>query len=274
MKVFLSWSGPTSGALARALREWLPLVIQAVKPWMSERDIGPGERWGTEVAAELAETKFGIICLTPDNLTEPWILFESGALSKTVESTYVCPYLFRVPVAALQYPLAQFQAVLADEAGSWSIIQGINRALGDRRLPEETLKVTFDGWWPRLRTALDEIPQQTQGAMPLRSEREMLEEILQLVRGFVRRAQEESRAQQLDRLSARIAAFADPSLPLASLGGFEGLGLGAALRRRVGGRKVGDALQNLGPPDVEEDLPEPEPLEREEPESQPPEPES
>ncbi|MGD0923007.1 MAG: toll/interleukin-1 receptor domain-containing protein [Terriglobia bacterium] len=261
MKVFLSWSGPTSKALARALRDWLPMVIQAVKPWMSERDIGPGERWGTEVAGELAEAKFGIICLTPDNLTEPWILFEAGALSKTLETTYVCPYLFRVPVAALQYPLAQFQAVLADEAGSLSIIRGINGASGDRRLSEEALKGAFDVWWPKLRAKLDAIPQQTQGASPARPEREILEEILQLIRGMVRTAEEQRQRRFMESMMGRArgaSGFGTVGVPFSSL-------------RGVGGLKQTFDLPDVEPPEVEVKSPEPEPAGPEEPEPEPPE---
>jgi hypothetical protein len=93
MKVFISWSGPRSKAAAQALHQWLPDVIQSIEPWMSAEDIDAGARWGNEVTNELAQTRCGIICLTQDNLTAPWILFEAGALSKTIEKTYVIPYL-------------------------------------------------------------------------------------------------------------------------------------------------------------------------------------
>ena len=93
MKVFLSWSGDRSATVAKALKDYLPDMIQEIKPWMSRADIRAGARWSGEVQAELSECRFGIICLTRDNQTAPWILFEAGALAKTIEGTFVCPYL-------------------------------------------------------------------------------------------------------------------------------------------------------------------------------------
>ena len=96
MKVFISWSGDISKAVATALRNWLPNVIQSVTPWMSEQDIPKGTRWTHQLNQQLEQVKTGIICLTPDNQRSPWILFETGALAKTLADTYVCPYLFRL----------------------------------------------------------------------------------------------------------------------------------------------------------------------------------
>ena len=69
MKVFISWSGERSKLLAIALRDWLRHILQSVEVWMSEADIGAGDRWGQEVARELSVCNFGIICVTPENLT-------------------------------------------------------------------------------------------------------------------------------------------------------------------------------------------------------------
>jgi hypothetical protein len=91
MKIFLSWSGERSKVVADALRSWIPDVIHAVKPWMSGVDIRAGMRWSREVDEELGDTQFGILCLTKENQTAPWLLFEAGALAKSVEGVAVCP---------------------------------------------------------------------------------------------------------------------------------------------------------------------------------------
>src|ERR1700730_15398652 len=97
MDVFISWSGARSEAAARALHDWLPKVINAIKPWLSTSDIDKGARWGIDVALKLESSKAGIICLTPSNLHADWVLFEAGALSKTVKSTnFVCPFLIGI----------------------------------------------------------------------------------------------------------------------------------------------------------------------------------
>jgi hypothetical protein len=46
MKVFISWSGERSFALANALRRWLKLAVQSIEPWVSSKDIVAGQRWG------------------------------------------------------------------------------------------------------------------------------------------------------------------------------------------------------------------------------------
>ena len=90
MKVFITWSGKKSKAVALALREWIPDVLNNIEAWMSEIDIGAGRRWSEAIALELGVTNCGIICLTKSNLNQPWILFEAGALAKSIsDDTYV-----------------------------------------------------------------------------------------------------------------------------------------------------------------------------------------
>ena len=108
MKVFLSWSGARSKFLAEALRLWIPRVIQSVKPWMSDEDISAGARWSKDLSLQLSEAKLGIICVTPENQNNPWLLFEAGALSKTLDHTNVCPFLHELSPGQLAGPLSQF----------------------------------------------------------------------------------------------------------------------------------------------------------------------
>jgi hypothetical protein len=186
MKVFLSWSGETSRRLAEALREWLPAVLQAVEPWMSAADIDKGARWSADIAGELEQAKVGVLCLTRDNLAAPWVLFEAGALSKTLQKTYVCPYLLGLRPADLRGPLVQFQAAEATEADTRRLVATINAALGPKALSERSLDRAFATWWPELEKVLKALPPARPGARPARSERDLLEEVLSLVRDLAR----------------------------------------------------------------------------------------
>src|SRR5947209_2677734 len=80
--------------------------VHPVEPWLS-RDIAKGTRWGPEVADKLEKSRVGIVCLTPENLDERWILFEAGALSKTKDA-YVCTLLLDVKPIDVKEPLSQF----------------------------------------------------------------------------------------------------------------------------------------------------------------------
>jgi len=90
MKVFISWSGRRSNAAANLLKEWLPNVMQAIDPWMSDRDIDRGALWFSQIAETLSDTTNGIVVLTSENINKPWILFEAGALAKGRECFLNC----------------------------------------------------------------------------------------------------------------------------------------------------------------------------------------
>ena len=45
MKVFISWSDNKSQAVAIALADWLPGVINSIEPFVSAKDIYAGTRW-------------------------------------------------------------------------------------------------------------------------------------------------------------------------------------------------------------------------------------
>jgi hypothetical protein len=186
MKVFISWSGEMSKSIAEALREWLPYVIQAVEPWLSTEDIDKGARWGSELAQQLEDARVGVICLTPGNLEEPWIHFEAGALSKTIEETFVCPYLFQVEPTDLKGPLVQFQSTKTNKDDTQKLVRTINQALKDEALPDEQLDKAFERWWPDLERCINNIPEAHTKIEPTRSDREILEELLELVRRLIR----------------------------------------------------------------------------------------
>lgn len=182
MNVFISWSGERSKCLAEVLRHWLKQLINALDPWISVADIGNGTRWRDHVAARLKTSDIGIICLTPGNLRSEWLLFEAGALSKAIETAYVCPLLIDLEPSDISGPLAQFQATRANREEIKKLVWTINSALGLNARPDHELLEAFEVWWPKLEFQLKHLPPETDASRPHRPDRELLEEILATVR--------------------------------------------------------------------------------------------
>jgi hypothetical protein len=194
MKIFISWSGSRSKAVANALKKWLPDVLQTLDVWMSAHDIDAGARWNTELDSILEATNFGILCLTPENQNAPWLLFEAGALAKTQKISRVIPYLVDLRTTDVQFPLAQFQGVLADKEGTYRLLQSISEA-GGLGIAGEKLERAFVRWWPDLEKELLGISQEDGESVIRRTDRDILEEILGLLR---------SRARQQGSWMARL----------------------------------------------------------------------
>ena len=189
MKVFISWSGERSKLLAAALRDWIRPILQSVEVWMSEADIDAGDRWGQEVARELAACNFGIICVTPENAKAPWLLFESGALAKSLDGSKVIPLLFELELRDISGPLAQFQAKKFDRAGLAEVANSINKAIPNP-IEDQVLKSLLDAMWPTLQQKIDAVPKRESLARNIRSQADILEELVAGVRSFDSRLRE------------------------------------------------------------------------------------
>jgi tetratricopeptide (TPR) repeat protein len=154
---------------------------------MSDSDIQPGQRWNEEVSSHLECARFGIICLTPENLNSPWLLFESGALGKAVSSARVVPLLFDMTESDLTFPLAQFHAVEATRAGFLALAASVNRVLPGKGLETAILSNTFNALWSAFESDLATVaPLQNETGRTSRTDRELLDELLETVRGFSR----------------------------------------------------------------------------------------
>ncbi len=184
--VFISWSGPRSKHVAQALRDWLPMVVQAAKPWMSSTDIDKGTRSLEEISTALEGMKVGIICLTPENLSAKWILFEAGGLLKTEDAkSRVCTYLLAgLEPQSVEQPLGMFQATKAEKEDTRHLVHTINKALGST-VTEATLNGVFDALWPELEKKLSALPAPGTAIPPKRPVDDMVAEILELSRSMV-----------------------------------------------------------------------------------------
>lgn len=183
-KVFISWSGELSRKLGETLRDWLPSALQYVKPYFTPEDIEKGAKWSSEIAKELENSNIGIICLTRDNTEKPWILFEAGALSKSIEKGRVCTLLFDLDPADVKGPLTNFQGTRFIREDFKRLVTTINSAAGDARLDASVLEGVFEMWWPQLETKVSQIlkTHDKGSKKEKRSDRDILEELLELSR--------------------------------------------------------------------------------------------
>jgi TIR domain len=221
MKVFISWSGTTSRAVALALRDWLPSVLQVVEPFVSSEDVEKGARWDREIGQELENASFGILCITPDNVERPWLNFEAGALSKSMTASRVSPFLMGLRPADLVGPLTQFQATLPQVEDVGRLVKSIN-ATADRPIDEPRLLEAVAMWWPRLekslQAALKVDPIQRD---PQRDIQEMVEELLEINRAvqkqIIREEIPKGRVQLIEYDPAAVRSMSSESSELFDL---------------------------------------------------------
>jgi hypothetical protein len=202
MKVFISWSGRRSHEVAKALAGWLKKVVQSSEPWVSS-EMERGVKWLSEISSSLDVHSIGILCVTPGNVSAPWLNYEAGALSKHLgDGGRVIPYLLDFRSASeLQPPLGQFNASLANEEGTFDLLKTLNAHSGSR-LSDGDLAETFKMWWPLLRDELEAIKSSVNG-QPLkrRTTDDKLNEVLTLMRQLSR--------HQSNDLATRLVA--DPA---------------------------------------------------------------
>lgn len=186
MKVFLSWSGEKSHKVATVFRDWLPSVIQSLFPYVSSEDIDKGAIWSTDIAKELEDATFGILCVTKENLSAPWLNFEAGALSKTIDNTFVSPFLFDIKRSEVNGPILQFQSTIFEKDDILKLIKTINKACGDEMLSDEKLLKAFEVWYPTLEESLNTLKSSSsendEHDYEIVNNKSILEEILDLSR--------------------------------------------------------------------------------------------
>lgn len=195
MKVFISWSGKRSEQVAEVLWEWLPTVLAgAVQPFISTHDVPKGERGLSVIASELEANNYGVVVLTKDNVDAPWVNFEAGALAKSIGEGRVATVLVDVTRTDIEGPLSQFQdTILSDKADTLKLVKDMAKASGEP-IPESSINLLFESKWSELQDAVIAAGG-VKGVSTRRTEKSILEEVLDIVRGL-------AREQKQDRLSA------------------------------------------------------------------------
>ena len=187
VKLFISWSGSQSKAVGAVLHKYLPRILQSIRPWMSETDIESGQRWQQEIGSQLESCDVGLCIVTRTNFKQPWLNFEAGALSKSMDRGRPIGLFFDVRDSEISGPILQFQCRQGTKDGVLTLVRDLNGLLLESALDEAHLVDTFDRYWPSIEECFNEIRKQESpdGApVPQREDREILEEVLHLVRAL------------------------------------------------------------------------------------------
>lgn len=150
---------------------------------MSEVDIESGQRGLHLIAQELNGRNYGVICITPENLRAPWINFEAGALSKSVDDGRVVPLLLDLDAKDVPFPLGQFQAKRIEKVGIKNLVLDINKA-SQLKIDEARLDTLFESLWGGFEERIAIIPQPEMVGNVTRKESDILEEVVTGIRSI------------------------------------------------------------------------------------------
>jgi hypothetical protein len=154
MNIFISQTIGKSREVAVILKDWLIMDMQLCDPWMST-DIPGGDDWRQTLRNALKESRMGILCITDNNLSNQWIVYEAGAMD--FNGIEVFPYVIgSLRFRDLPPPINHLQGARADKKGTESLILKINNAL-DRPISERHLLENFESNWHILRRKLENI---------------------------------------------------------------------------------------------------------------------
>jgi hypothetical protein len=98
------------------------------------------------------------------------------------EKPLACTLLIGVKSSDLSGPLTLFQDTKPTHDDLLKLVKTLNKALGNDALNEAQLEGIFDIVWPKLEERLNSLPSDGPAQRPHRSEREMLEELVDLQR--------------------------------------------------------------------------------------------
>jgi hypothetical protein len=185
MKIFVSWSGKKSHEIATIIRDWMSTIFPGIELFVSSEDIRKGKRWPLEVSNQLGASNFGIVCLTRDNLSAPWLLFESGALSKSIQESSVYTLLADgLHPSDIEGPLSHFQHTTFEKQDFLKLVTSINGAQKEGKQEANRLGRVFEKFWDELDSSIKTIQAEESIAQvnKTRSVEDMLREVLDITR--------------------------------------------------------------------------------------------
>lgn len=144
-EVFISWSGEHSKNIAANLKIALEEIFENedFSAFMSERDIESGTEWFQTIKNHLIESRCAIIVLTKENISAPWILFESGAMAVNHEDKRVIPILFDVNIEE-KSPLSHYNHIKFSKNSFEKMIFDIKSFCGFNKMTKRQLSTVIN----------------------------------------------------------------------------------------------------------------------------------
>lgn len=111
-KTFISWSGNKAKICADFLSNLLNRIFEENDIVFYSRQIIDGRMWIKEIDRALEDSKIGIILVTREDISRPWLNFEAGALYKSICDSLVIPVFIDVEdkIVLAEHPLKLFQS--------------------------------------------------------------------------------------------------------------------------------------------------------------------
>ena len=136
MQIFVELVRCSESFPAKALKDVLPSIIQSLDVFLSSEDIEKGEPWFQKLGETLEGSDFAVLCLTPENLDAPWLLYEAGAAGKHFEQARVVPLLIGLTSAVPISPLSHLNAAKTDREDMFKLVTAINNHAKDDKLSQ------------------------------------------------------------------------------------------------------------------------------------------
>ncbi len=142
--IFISWSGAFGKELANHLKDEM-LNYSPLEGWVSDQDIGLGLPPFTETNNAIANSAFGIICLTPGSSNSRWLNYEAGGLYNNLKRCFVLEF-YETPLS----PLKELQKADGTKKESWiRILKDMTEHLSPK-VTDKQISLWVDGNFPKL----------------------------------------------------------------------------------------------------------------------------
>jgi predicted nucleotide-binding protein len=130
--------------VAHALRDWLPLVLQEVEPWLASDMTQPGTQ-SNGIPDHFQDNAAIILCVTREALQSMWFHFGTGAAVRASPRKLIIPLAIGIEPSDITGPPAVFQPIKFDNEGIRKLVLRLNDAL-EKPLDRDVVMGIIDAW--------------------------------------------------------------------------------------------------------------------------------